>query len=98
MTLAVNQLNSDYTFSSNSGSTGTWSLSGNKFTQYFSNGTIYWGTVNATFTYMNGTMLDYDGDTGCWSANRTGYASPFAPIQVEPGSGSEGSSGSASKK
>ena len=51
------------------GITGTWTLEGDQVTLVFSNGTTYTGTVNSTGTEMEGTMVDYDGYTGCWTAS-----------------------------
>jgi hypothetical protein len=68
--LSVTQINSNNTFSSNWGDSGTWSLTGSQFNHY-PNGTIYWGTINAACNYMNGTMRDYNGTTGCWTASRS---------------------------
>jgi hypothetical protein len=53
------------------GLTGTWTLEGDQVTFVFSSGTTYTGTVNSTGTEMEGTMVDYDGITGCWTASLT---------------------------
>jgi len=92
------QLNPNNTFSTNDGGNGAWSMSGNQCTIAYSNGTTYWGTVNASFTYMNGTMTDYDGDTGCWNANRISYATPPPAIQSNSGTETGSSSGIGTKK
>jgi hypothetical protein len=58
------------TFSSSSGSTGTWALSGNAISWTYTSGTRYVGTVNSSCTSMSGTMIAFDGSTGTWSATR----------------------------
>ncbi len=50
----------------------TWSLLGNHYTETFSNGTVYTGTINSACSYMQGTMLESaaeGGSTGCWHAS-----------------------------
>ena len=49
----------------------TWSLNGNQFSFAHENSTTYTGTVNPEGTNMEGTMVSYDGGTGCWNATRT---------------------------
>lgn len=49
--------------------TGTWTVTGNQIRFVFQSGTTYIGTI-ASDTYMSGTMVDYNGNPGSWSATR----------------------------
>jgi hypothetical protein len=76
---AENYLHPDGTFTSSSGSTGTWALVGDQFHQYFSNGAYYWGTVDSSCTYMSGEMTGPDGvGWGCWWADKIALPSTKA--------------------
>lgn len=59
----------DKTFESTGGFHGTWSVSGKQITVTYSSGTTYSGTIDSAGTFMSGTMVDYDGVTGCWDAS-----------------------------
>jgi hypothetical protein len=75
-----NYLYSDGTFASSGGSTGTWTLVGNQFNQYFDSGAHYWGTVDPSCIYMSGEMTSDSGlDWGCWWADK--IALPSASSQ-----------------
>ena len=63
-------INYDGTFTDSSDTSGTWSLYGSQVTLTYSNGTTYTGEVSGD--QMNGTMVSYDGNTGCWSASKGG--------------------------
>ena len=53
------------------GSYGTWTLLENQITLVFSSGTTYVGTVDSTWTRIEGTMESSSGEsTGCWSAEK----------------------------
>ena len=47
---------------------GTFTYDGTNIAFTFSNGTRYSGKVSNNSTYMNGTMVDTNGYTGCWDA------------------------------
>ena len=63
----------DGTWDNDEGYSGTYTLVGDQLTQYYPNGTTYYGTVAGT--YMSGTMVSYDGTQGCWEAFKTALAS-----------------------
>jgi hypothetical protein len=65
-------LKGDKTFESSGGYRGTWEVSGKQITVRYASGTTYSGTINSEGTFMNGTMVDYEGGTGCWNASHTG--------------------------
>ncbi|MBN2387062.1 MAG: hypothetical protein JXB85_08575 [Anaerolineales bacterium] len=54
------------TFDTASNLHGTWSTRGTSFTMVYDNGTTYTGRISGTF--MEGTMVAFDGATGCWKA------------------------------
>ncbi len=84
-------INADGTWSGG-GANGTWTLVGDQFTLYLTNGTTYTGTVNPGYTYLVGTMVDYLGITGCWEAVRISTADGQAPEEKPAAdSGTEGS-------
>jgi ABC-type Fe3+ transport system permease subunit len=58
------------TFTDDDSSTGAWVLTGNQVTFTYSSGTAYTGTLAQDA--MSGTMVSYDGRTGCWNSTRTG--------------------------
>ncbi len=65
-------LRADGTWSDSQGSSGTWTQTGDQYTQVFTGGTTYRGTVNSLCSYMQGTMVvPSTGRTGCWNASRT---------------------------
>jgi hypothetical protein len=62
------------TFISSSGSTGSWTVNGTQIRWMYANGTTYTGTIQ-TETYMSGTMIDFEGYNGYWSATKVGAQS-----------------------
>jgi len=62
------------TFVSSGSATGTWTVNGTQIRWVYSNGTTYTGTIQ-TEIYMSGTMVDFEGYTGYWSASRAGVRS-----------------------
>jgi hypothetical protein len=54
------------TFTTSDGYDGTWTYGGGVFELTFSNGTVYTST-GVTGTYVSGTMLDTNSNTGCWA-------------------------------
>jgi type II secretory pathway pseudopilin PulG len=66
------------TFLSSSGSTGSWTVSGTQVRWVYGNGTTYTGTIQSE-TFMSGTMIDYAGYSGYWSASRAGTQSRTVP-------------------
>ncbi|MCK4941931.1 MAG: hypothetical protein KAS65_00070 [Candidatus Aminicenantes bacterium] len=53
---------------------GSWTVTGSQVRWVFQSGTTYSGTIQSD-TYMSGTMVDYNGSPGYWSASRTGAKS-----------------------
>ena len=49
---------------------GTWTLQNTAITLTYQGGAVYSGTVDATGTTMQGTMLDANNVSGCWTAVR----------------------------
>ena len=60
----------DGTFADDTEATGTWVLSGDQITMAYEGGTVYTGTLGEG--EMSGTMVAFDGATGCWNASRSG--------------------------
>jgi hypothetical protein len=60
--------NSNQTFVSSSGVSGTWSMDGSFIKWVYTNGTTYQGWVAGE--YMAGNVVSYSGATGCWNADR----------------------------
>lgn len=56
---------------------GTWTVNGTQVRWVFTNGTTYTGSIQSD-TYMSGTMVDYAGYTGYWSASKAGAKSKTA--------------------
>jgi len=81
----LNYLYADGTFTSSGGSTGTWTLDGDQFNQYFDSGAHYWGTVSPNCTYISGEMVGVDPPalTGCWDADK--IALPSTPPASQGG-------------
>jgi hypothetical protein len=51
---------------------GTWIQDGCNIDFWFNDfDTHYWGVMTLDGMYMDGEMLDYEGNTGCWWADRT---------------------------
>jgi hypothetical protein len=63
-------IHDDGTFSDDDSSPGTWVLTGNQVALTYESGTAYTGTLNQD--QMSGTMVSFDGGTGCWNSTRTG--------------------------
>jgi hypothetical protein len=61
-------LGADNRFMSGDGYPGSWSFNGTVFTANYDSGTVYTSTGTVTATSMSGTMVDYNGSPGCWSA------------------------------
>ena len=59
---------SDGTFSTSSGSSGTWTQISDQVQWIFTSGTTYDGTISNN--YMSGTMVSSTSTTGCWDATR----------------------------
>ena len=62
-------IRADGTFNTAEGHPGAWRTVGDRVTLTYQVGTVYTGRVAGDS--MDGTMRDYEGDTGCWSATRT---------------------------
>ena len=56
-------------FFTGSGGNGTYIVTGNQVKWTYSSGTTYSGTIQND-TYMSGTMIDYNGNPGTWTATR----------------------------
>ncbi|MHB8773461.1 MAG: hypothetical protein ACYC7J_20920, partial [Syntrophales bacterium] len=67
---AIWYLAADHTCTSSSGGVCTWNLVGSQFTLIYTNGTTYSGQFSPGS--MSGTMMDYYGTSGCWSATYGG--------------------------
>ena len=59
---------SDGSYSDDSSSGGNWTLSGGQITLTYGSGTVYTGSISGS--QMNGTMVSYDQNTGCWTSTR----------------------------
>lgn len=66
----------DLTFTTSESEAGTWSIAGQDLTMNFNNGTVYTGTY--TLGNIQGTMTDFNGKTGCFTATQqtTGGSKP----------------------
>lgn len=53
---------------------GSWTITGSQVRFVFQSGTTYTGTIQND-TYMSGTMVDYNGSPGYWSASKAGAKS-----------------------
>ena len=73
--ITVTNIYADGTWNNDQLDTGTWTLFGDQFTQYYDMGTVYYGTVAPGGTYMSGTMETTFGRKGCWEADKTALAS-----------------------
>lgn len=58
---------SDHRFYTSTGSGGAWKLSGNKIIRTYDNGTKYTGTIEASNMKTKGTMISFNGRTGCYT-------------------------------
>lgn len=81
--LTIDYIRSDGTFSAEDGYYGTWTLTENTFKQIYSSGTIYTGIVDSTCNYITGTMIDYNGVSGCWDASRVVSSSTIIDNTIE---------------
>ncbi len=59
----------DGRFAVGDGLAGMWSLQGYHYRGVYNMGTIYTGTVRSSCEHISGTMVEDDGDKGCWSAS-----------------------------
>lgn len=57
------------TFYTGTGNNGTYTVSGSQVNWYYPSGTTYTGGIQSD-TFMSGTMIDYMGNPGTWSATR----------------------------
>jgi hypothetical protein len=53
---------------------GSWTVNGSQVRFVFQSGTTYTGTIQSE-TYMSGTMVDYNGNPGSWTASKMGAKS-----------------------
>lgn len=60
-------LNSNHRFVSSGGYQGMWELNGNKIIRTYDIGTKYTGTIAATNMKTKGTMIAFNGMTGCFT-------------------------------
>jgi hypothetical protein len=63
-------LTSDNRFTTGDGYAGSWAYNGTTFWLYFDTGTTYTSTGTVTGTHMAGTMIDYNGNPGTWTADK----------------------------
>lgn len=63
-------INPDGTFDTAESSGGTWGMDGNQITLLYGTGTRYTGLVSQGT--MNGQMVGFDNDDGCWRAESAG--------------------------
>ncbi|MHC4533340.1 MAG: hypothetical protein ACYS6K_05250 [Planctomycetota bacterium] len=79
--VSMTNIYDDGTWDNDQGYSGTWTLVGDQFTQYYDDVmtmTIYEGTVTPDGTYMEGTMESVHGEIGCWWADKVAVPSTEA--------------------
>ena len=76
--VSMTNIYDDGTWDNDQGYSGSWTLVGDQFTQYYDMGTVYAGTVTPDRTYMEGTMESVHGEIGCWWADKAAVTSTEA--------------------